>query len=227
MLRRLALGISVGAFLGAVTVAGIIYALPENYKLNTTTAYPFVFILELVFGHLAHPPEPFLECAGATIGAVAGIFAVRIVPNPKMWLAFLAVFIVGILIGGAAIYRPGKQLAETLQAEDEDIAAGERASAYLNALRAVDRGATNQLYLANFQTVGRSVLSNYLHVTEEGMQNLKNREYPNSFFTNSAIYHIAQKYLATHTNSLPIGKDYEDSNLDITNSAPARRNSGH
>jgi hypothetical protein len=208
MLRRLAFGISVGGFLGAVTVAGIIYALPENFKLNTTTAYPFVFILELVFGHWAYPPEPFLKFAGATIGAVAGIFMVGIVPNPKMWLAFLAVFIVGILIGGAAIYRPGKKLAETLQAEGEDIAVGERASAYLNALRAMDRGATNHLYLANFQTGGRSVLSNYLHETEERMQNLKGKEYPDSFFTNAAIYHITQKYLATHTNSLPIGSDF-------------------
>jgi hypothetical protein len=218
MLRRLALGISVGAFLGAVTVTGIIHALPENFKLNTTAAYPFIFILQLVFGHLAYAPEPFLEFAGATIGAVAGVFAVRIVPNPKMWLAFLAVFIVGILIGGAAIYRPGKKLAETSQAEEEDIAAGERASAYLNALRAMDRGATNHLYLANFQTAGRSVLSNYLHETEERMQNLKGNEYPDGFFTNSAIYHITQKYLATHTNSLPIGKDFENTNSVATNS---------
>jgi hypothetical protein len=62
------------------------------------------------------------------------------------------------------------------------------------------------------------VLSNYLHETEERMQNLKGNEYPDGFFTNSAIYHITQKYLATHTNSLPIGKDFENTNSVATNS---------
>jgi hypothetical protein len=213
MTKRLVLGIFLGTFLGAALVAGIIFALPENCRLDSINAESFVLFLQLVFGHLADHPASFLKIAGAVIGAVTGVFLAKAIPNPKRWLALLAVLIAGIVIGVTAIYRPGKSMVEKMSAVWEDNAASERASAYLEALRAMDRGATNQLYITRFQTVGRTVLANYLHETQERMQNLENKEhadFPNMdfFFTNSATYHIAQKYLATHTNSFPIGNDF-------------------
>lgn len=159
---------------------------------------PFVNFLQFIFGHPAENTAAFLTCAGAIIGAVMGLFVARIVPHPKLCLALLLAFIAGVIIGGTAIYRPGKNIFELSAAVWEDNAASERASAYLESLRLVDRGMTNDIYMARFQNTGREVLTNYLRETENQMQNLKNTNYIDFVFTNSATYHMVQKYLAAH-----------------------------
>lgn len=169
---------------------------------------PLVSFLQLVFGHLADNPARCLEAIGAIIGAVTGIFLARVIPHPKFWLAMLLAVVVGMVIGATAIYRPGKNIVEWMSAVCEQNVATERASAYLNALRAIDRGATNQMFITKFQDNGRSALAEYLHETESREQIWKGREPVDFIFTNSGTYHIVQKYLATRTNSLPAGRDF-------------------
>jgi hypothetical protein len=78
----------------------------------------------------------------------------------------LVCLLAGMVIGATAIYRPRKNAVEWMSAVWEENAASERASAYLNALRAMDQAATNQIFIAKFQATGKSVLADYLHETE-------------------------------------------------------------
>ncbi len=204
---RLVLGILLGAFLGAALIAGTIYALPEEYGLHTIYFGPLVSFLQLVFGHLADNPAHCLEATGAVIGAVTGIFLVRAIPHPKFWLAMLSGLLVGMVIGAMAIYRPGKNAVEWMSAVWEQSAASERAWAYLRGLQAMDQMTTNRVSITKFEVEGRTALANYLHETESREQIWKGAEPVDFIFTNSAAYHIVQKYLATHTNSLSIQRN--------------------
>jgi len=49
---------------------------------------------------------------------------------------------------------------------------------------------------------------NYLHNAESRAQIWQGKEPVDFLFTNSPFYHIVQKYLATHINSLPVGSDF-------------------
>jgi len=207
-IKRLLLGILLGGLLGAALTAGVIYALPEDHGLNTTYVEPLVSFLQLVFGHLADNPAHCLEAIGGVIGAVTGVFLAKAIPHPKFWLAMLSALLVGMIIGATAIYRPGKNILEWGSAIWEENADMQYASAYLQALRALDQAATNKAAITKFQANGRGVLSNYLYETESREQIWKGREPVDFIFTNSGTYHIVQKYLATHTNSLPVGNGF-------------------
>ena len=77
--QRLALGISLGAFLGAALAAGIIHALPVDGNLQSGSAELLIYSLQLAFGHLADNPDRFLIGCGALIGAVTGVLLIT--PN--------------------------------------------------------------------------------------------------------------------------------------------------
>ena len=198
--RRFALGIFLGAICGAA-LATLILKLPAVRQIVGDYAFDF----EIAFGRsIGENIFSVLKIMGALAGAaVGGSLAVSI-----RWFAALGTLLVGIVIGGATMFFVEARVVKYVSGTWEQSNADERASTYLQALRALDRGATNQFYIVRFQTAGRSVLSNYLHETEERMQNFQNKEHTDFLFTNSATYHITQKYLATHTNSLPIGGDF-------------------
>jgi hypothetical protein len=201
--RRLVLGILLGAICGAALTGGIIFALPENYNLHSYNTESFVYFIQFVFGRLATNLTAFLIGVGALIGVVTGLFVARVVPHPKICLGILFAFMVGIAVGGAALYFPGKNVFKFSSALYENMASTERGFAYLSALRSLDRGATNQMYITMFQERGRMALTNYLREAEQQMQrvqNLKNKEQFDTdfFFTNSPTYRMVQKYLATH-----------------------------
>jgi len=198
--ERLLLGIFLGALCG-VALASMILKLPAVRQIVGDYAFDF----EIAFGRsIGENIFSVLKIMGVLAGAsVGGSLAVSI-----RWFAALGTLLVGIVIGGATMFFVEARVVKYVSGIWEQGSSDERASTYLEALRVLDRGATNQFYVTRFQTVGRSVLSNYLHETEERMQNFQNRKHTDFLFTNSATYHIVQKYLATHTNSLPIGSDF-------------------
>ncbi len=205
---RVLLGLVIGAMIGVIPVLVYVFKFsPCRDSFNS-----FDEIMAITFRSFYDQHYMLLMVGlGALIGAAIGLCAARAVPRPKLCFALLVVFIAGIVIGSTAIYRPGKNIVELMSAVWEDNAASERASAYLAALHAIDRGTTNQLYITRFQIEGRTALAGYLHETEgreERALDLKYKANMDFLFTNSATYHIVQKYLATHTNSLPMGSDF-------------------
>jgi hypothetical protein len=197
---RLVLGIIIGAICGAV-VTSMVLQIPAVRK----TVGEYAFDFEIAFGHtVGGNLFTVLKILGALAGAaVGGSLAVSI-----RWFATLGTLFVGIVIGGAIMFFVEVRVVKWSSGIWEDIAASERAMAYLAALRSMDRATTNQFVLPKFQATGRTVLSNYLHETESRMEYFGCPKHPDFLFTNSAAYHIVQKYLATHTNDLPVGKDF-------------------
>jgi hypothetical protein len=198
--KRLLLGISLGASLGAA-LAGLLLRTP----LIQQNLADISLILEWVFGRFyAEHIYTVIAGAGAIIGTIiGGSLAIS-----KRWGIIVLNLFVGIAIGGAAIHFIEAKVVNWASAAWEQTAASQQASAYLQALRAMDQAATNQMAITKFQTAGRDVLSNYLHETESREQIWKGREPGDFMFTNSGTYHIAQKYLATHpdvvqTTNLP------------------------
>jgi hypothetical protein len=208
--KRLLLGILLGAVVGAALTVGIIYALPESYRGNfdNYTAPSFFLYCQFVFGSLFNHPIAFFVVVGGAVGAVAGIFRSGVVPHPKICLGILLAFIIGFVVSAMVIYRPGKNILEWGSAIWGQNAASERAWAYFRGLQAMDQMTTNHASATKFQAEGRAALANYLHETESREQIWKGREPIDFMFTNSGTYHIAQKYLATHpdvvqTTNLP------------------------
>jgi hypothetical protein len=197
---RLVLGIIIGAICGAV-VASLILKMPTVRE--TVGVYTTDF--EIVFGRsVGKNLFTVLKILGALAGAaVGGSLAVSV-----RWFAALGTLLVGIVIGGAIMFFVEVRVVKWSSGIWEDIAASERAMAYLAALRSMDRATTNQFVLPKFQATGRTVLSNYLHETESRMEYFGYPKHPDFLFTNSAAYNIVQKYLAAHTNALPVGKDF-------------------
>jgi hypothetical protein len=198
--KRLALGAFLGAICGAVLTALCLKLPPVNQYIGTYGC-DFQIAFGRFFGeHISSIPISLGTIIGAAIFGSLGV--------SKRCCALMLLFIAGIAIGGASMFFVEVKVVRWASGVFEDNAASERASAYLEALRAMDRAATNQLYITKFQAVGRSVLAEYLHETEERMQNFENTESMDFLFTNSATYHITQRYLATHTNTLPVGSDF-------------------
>lgn len=194
--KRFALGIFLGAICGAV-VAGIILKLPTVRQ--TIGVYAFDF--EITFGRsIGENLFMVLKILGAFAGAsIGGSLAVSV-----KWFAALGTLLVGIIIGGTIMFFVEVKVVKWASGLWEKGSSEERISIYLQCLRAIDRGATNQLYLVRFQNNGRMVLTNYVREVEK----MKPDEYGDRFNTNSPTYKIVQKYLATHTNSLPTGNDF-------------------
>ena len=191
--QRLALGVLLGALLGAALATGIIHALPEDHKLNTVNAWPFVEFLQFVTCDIRLNSEHFLIGSGAVMGAMTGILLARVIPYQKQWLAAFLALLAGIFIGGIAIYFPSVKWLEQTSAMWEHQSEGARALATLYNLKAIDRATTNQLYLVNFQQRGRETLTNYIHEAERREPNLITGS-----ATNDVAYQICKKYLATH-----------------------------
>ena len=195
-IKRFALGIFIGAVCGAV-VATIILGLTAVRQ--TVGIYAADF--EIAFGRsIGENIFTVLKILGALAGAaVGGSLAVSI-----RWFAVLLTLMAGIVIGGTTMFFVEVKTVKWVSGLWEQDCAMEKTATWLRCLRAIDQGTTNQLYLVRFQNSGRMVLTNYVHQVE----NLETDEYGDRFNTNSPFYKMAQKYLATHTNSLPLGSDF-------------------
>jgi hypothetical protein len=189
-----------GAICGAVLSALFLKLPPIQHSIG---AYGYDF--QIAFGRFfGDHIFSILLSLGTIIGATTGgCLAVS-----TRWCVVLWTFIAGMAIGGATMFFVEVKNVRWGSEIWEDNAASERASAYLEALRAMDRATTNQIYFTNFQAVGRSALAGYLHQAKQRMQNFENKERMDFLFTNSVTYRITQKYLATHTNTLPTGEDF-------------------
>jgi len=195
-----------GAICGAVLTA-LCLKLPQASQFVGNYGYDFQIAFGRFFGEHIFP---VLTGFGAVIGAaMGGSLAVS-----KRWCALLLTFIAGMAIGGAAMFFVEVKVVKWASGMWEQGYETQKAVTYLQCLRAIDRGTTNGLFLVQFQNEGRVVLTSYVHQVEKW-----ETVYGAGPNTNSPFYKWAQEYLATHTNSLPIGKGYEDSNLAITNSA--------
>ncbi|HEY5297741.1 MAG TPA: hypothetical protein VIK59_07435 [Verrucomicrobiae bacterium] len=94
----------------------------------------------------------------------------------------------GLLLGGTIVYFVGMKLVNRASAIWEYNASQQKAQAFLDCLKVIDRGTTNNF--SKFQFKGRMVLSNYI----QEIQKIKNEDCF-SMFTNSPTYEQAQKYL--------------------------------
>jgi len=193
--RRFALGIFLGAICGAV-VATLILKLPDIRQTIGIYAGDF----EIAFGRsIGEHIFNVLTALGALAGAaVGGSLAVSI-----RWFVVLWTLLAGIAIGGATMFFVEVKAVKYVSGVSEQGYSDATASTYLQCLKAIDRGTTNQLYLAHFQENGRMALTNYVRE----MEKMKAGEYGSSG-TNAPFYKMARKYLATHTNSLPVGSDF-------------------
>ena len=163
--QRLALGISLGAFFGAALAAGIIHALPVDGNLQSGSAELLIYSLQLAFGHLADNPDRFLIGCGALIGAVTGVLLAKVVPHAKICVGIFLGLIVGIAIGGAALFRGGNKGMEKVSAVWESSGAAQRAFAALHCLKYADSGTTNDV--EKIQHWGRSELEGYVNTVEQ------------------------------------------------------------
>ena|ERR1039457_322888 len=194
--KRLALGIFLGTICGAV-VASIFLKLPDVRQTIGVYAGDF----EITFGRsIGEHIFTALTILGALAGAaVGGSLAVSI-----RWFAVIWTLLAGIAIGGATMFFVEVKAVKYVSEISQQSYADERVFDYLQCLRAIDRGTTNQLYLVRFQNGGRMVLTNYVRE----MEKMEDGEHGAFSGTNAIAYAMARKYLATHTNSLPIGSDF-------------------
>jgi len=193
---RFALGIFLGAICGAV-LATFVLKLPAVRQIVGDYAFDF----EIAFGRsIGGHLFTVLTILGALAGAAAGgSLAVSI-----RWFAVLGTLLTGIVIGGAIMFFVEVEVVKYVSGTWEQGYSDERAFSYLLCLKAIDRGATNQLYLVRFENNGRIALTNYVRE----MEKLKAGEYGAFSGTNAPAYESVRKYLTTHTNSLPIGSDF-------------------
>ena len=189
--QRFTLGIFIGAVCGVV-VASIILGLPAVRQ--TVGVYAFDF--EVAFGRsIGENSFTALKILGALAGAaLGGSLAVSI-----RWFLVLWALLAGIAFGGATMFFVEIRAVKYVSGISEQTYADQRAFDYLRCLSAIDRGATNQLYLVQFQNSGRMVLTGYVRE----MEKLKAGKHGEFSGTNALAYNMAQKYLATHTNNLP------------------------
>ena len=194
--QRLALGIILGAIVGAVAASLLLQI--ESIR-QTIGIYAFDF--EIAFGRLVgHHIFTVLKILGALAGAaIGGSLAVSI-----RWFVALGTLLTGILIGGTVMLFVEARAVKYVSGIWEQTYADERVFNYLICLKAIDRGITNQLYLVRFQNSGRMALTGYVNE----MEKLGVRERIEFSGTNAIAYKPAKKYLATHTNSLPLGSDF-------------------
>jgi len=194
--KRFVFGIFLGAIGGAV-LAIVCLQLPTVRQ--TTGDYAFDF--EIAFGRpIGEHIFTVLKILGAVTGAaVGGALAVSI-----RWFAVLWTLLTGIVIGGAVMFFVEVKAVKYVSEIFEQSYADQRAFNYLQCLRAIDRGATNQLYLVRFQNSGRMALTNYVR----DMEKMEAGEHGGFSGTNAPAYGMAQRYLATHTNNLPISSDF-------------------
>ena len=185
-----------GAICGAV-LAALVLKLPPVRQVVGDYAFDFEIALgRSIGGHLF----TVLTILGALAGAAAGgSLAVSIRCFAVLWT-----LLTGIVIGGAIMFFVEVKAVKYVSGIWEQGYSDERASICLLSLKAIDRGTTNQLYLARFENYNRIALTNYVRE----MEKLKPKEYGDSSGTNSPIYKTIRKYLATHTNSLPIGSNF-------------------
>ncbi|HUA69008.1 MAG TPA: hypothetical protein VMA13_10730 [Candidatus Saccharimonadales bacterium] len=198
--KRLLLGIVLGAFCGAA-LAGLLLRSPLIQQNIANIGLTF----ELDFGRFyAEHFYAVVASGGVIIGVIIGG---SLAVSKRLGMVVLSLFM-GMAIGGAAVHFTWAKVANWMSAVWEDHAESEYASAYWRALRAMDQAATNQTAITKFQANGRAALANYLHNAESRAQTWQGREPVDFLFTNSASYHIFQKYLATHTNTLPKDSDF-------------------
>lgn len=193
---RLSFGIILGAVGGAV-VAGLILQIEAVRQ--TIGIYTSDF--EIAFGRsVGEHLFTVLKILGALAGAaIGGSLAVSI-----RWFVALGTLLAGISIGGTVMFfvevRTVKYVSDTWEQGNADR------EAYHNliSLRAIEWGKTNQPYLMRFQHNERMALTNYVRQ----MESVGIRKGLDFSGTNSAAYKWAKKYLATHTNSPPLGSDF-------------------
>src|ERR1035437_3841262 len=151
--QRFALGIFLGAMCGAV-VASMLLKLPDVRQ--TIGVYAFDF--EVTFGR---PIGEHLFTALTFLGALAGAAVGGSLAVSIRWFAVLWTLFAGIVIGGAIMFFVEVKAVKYVSGIWQQGYADERAFSYLECLRAIDRGATNQLYLVRFQNNGRMALTNW------------------------------------------------------------------
>src|ERR1017187_5876031 len=133
--QRLVLGIVLGAFLGAA-LAGLFLKLPLIQQNLAEIGFSFELVLGRFFAEHFYA---VVTTSGAVVGmAVGGSLAVS-----KWWGIAVMGLCAGMAIGGAAIYAAEEKVVNWQSELCEDMAVSQRASAYLDALRAMDRAATN------------------------------------------------------------------------------------
>lgn len=183
---RFALGIFIGAICGAALAVSCLNLPPIRQNIG---AYSYDF--QIAFGRFfGEHIFPILTCLGTITGAIiGGSLAVS-----KRWCGVVLTFIAGIAIGGATLFFVEVKVVKWSSGMWEQGYSDERASTYLQCLKAIDRGTTNQLFLVHFQENGRMVLTNY--VLE--MEKLKAGEYGAFSGTNAPAYKMVRRYLATH-----------------------------
>jgi|SRR5665213_2751691 len=193
---RFALGIFLGAICGAA-LATLVLKLPTVSQ--TVRVYAGDF--EIAFGRsISGHLFTVLTILGALAGAaVGGSLAVSI-----RWFAVLGTLLAGIVIGGAIMFFVEVRVVKYVSGIWEQGYADNRAATSLQCLKVLDHGTTNRLYLVRFQNYNRIALTNYVRE----MEKLKPGEHGDSSGTNAPFYKAAQKYLATHTNSLSNGSDF-------------------
>jgi hypothetical protein len=182
----LLLGFVLGAAAGSVLTALCVFRLPvirENFgslEITFRIAFGRYFEQHLIF---------ILISLGAAVGAAIGVSLAM----SKQCFGIVMIFISGIAIGGTVMFFISEKVVKWESAAWEQNASAEKAFAYLQGLKAIDRGKTNQFYLIHFQENGRMVLTNYLREVE-------NREVQvfGESNTNLPGYKAAKKYLAEH-----------------------------
>ena len=184
--KRLVVGIFLGAVCGA-TLAVLCLKLPPIRQNVGAYAYDFQIAFGRFFGEHIFP---ILISVGTIIGAATG----GSLSISKRWFALLWTFIAGITIGGATMFFVEVKCVKWVSGMWEQSYSDERVFTYLQCLKSIDRGTTNQLYLVRFQNNGRMVLTNYVRE----MEKLKAGEYGAFSGTNAPAYEIVRRYLATN-----------------------------
>lgn len=191
---RILLGLTAGAVTGALPALVYVFKFrPCRDNFNSFDA-----IMGIIFRSF-HDHHYMLLIVG--LGAITGAALGGSLGVAKWCFAMTAIFICGIILGTAVLFYPMEKMTEQGQAIWGQMVADERAVAYLQGLRAIERGKTNELYLMRFQDVSRMVLTNYLCDTEKQMRYYNERKpYGNVdfLFTNSPTYRIIQKYVKQH-----------------------------
>ena len=190
-ITRFALGIFLGAICGAA-LAALCLQLPDVRQ--TIGVYTGDF--EIAFGRSI---SEHIFIALTILGALAGATAGGSLAVSIRWFAVLLTLMVGIVMGGTVMFFVEVKAVKYVSEISEQGNSDDRAFTYLQCLKAIDRGITNQLYLVRFQNNGRMTLTNYLRE----MEKLNVGEHGAFSGTNAPAYEMVQKYLATHTNSLP------------------------
>ncbi len=194
--RRFPLGLFLGTIGGAV-VAGICLNVPAVRQTIGVYASDF----EVAFGRSIG--EHFFT-AVTIVSALAGAAVGGSLAVSKRGFAVSLALMVGIAVGGATLFFVEVKVVKYVSARWEQGYADERASTYIQCLKAIDRGTTNQLYLVRFQNNARMALTNYVRE----MEKMEAGEHGGFSGTNAVWYEMARKYLATHTNNLSIGSDF-------------------